>query len=281
MRVVSAHGLRGRWLHAVWIDRARRSLVLFWRDNLMGMAGMIAFFGFLSVVPLLILLLALLGTIYGGSATDNDVRSLLHGVMPGLSTHQFNSYWRPVRQSRATTTILGIASLFFGSLGLHDSIDWSVNRVWHAPRGHPFWIAKLRGVAIILWVALYAIFSLGLASAAALLLAITHTPPSLAAIVSTLLPALIIDFLVFVSLYKFTPTVDVDLRSAVIGGAVAAVLWAISKIIFGWWVLQVGTYNRVYGPLAATVIVMLWLWISAMIFLYGAALSAILQRGEP
>jgi membrane protein len=50
--------------------------------------------------------------------------------------------------------------------------------------------------------------------------------------------------------------------------------------IFGWWVLQVGTYDRVYGPLAASVIVMLWLWISGMIFLYGAALSAAIQFRE-
>ncbi len=42
--------------------------------------------------------------------------------------------------------------------------------------------------------------------------------------------------------------------------------------------LEVASYNRVYGPLAASVIVMLWLWMSAMIFLYGAQLSAIIQQ---
>ena len=51
---------------------------------------------------------------------------------------------------------------------------------------------------------------------------------------------------------------------------------------FAWWVLEAGTTNRVYGPLAASVIVMLWLWISAGIFLYGASLGAVWQgRHDP
>jgi membrane protein len=58
---------------------------------------------------------------------------------------------------------------------------------------------------------------------------------------------------------------------------VGAISWELSKIGFGWWAVQVATYNRVYGPLAASVIVMLWLWLSGIIFLFGAQLSAVMQ----
>jgi membrane protein len=88
----------------------------------------------------------------------------------------------------------------------------------------------------------------------------------------------VLDVVVFTALYKLTPTVIVCVPAAVTGAIAAAVLWEASKVAFGWWVVEVGSYNRVYGPLAASVIVMLWLWVSAMIFLYGAEVSAAAQR---
>jgi YihY family inner membrane protein len=83
--------------------------------------------------------------------------------------------------------------------------------------------------------------------------------------------------MLFTALYKLTPMVDVFLKPALVAGFVGALLWELSKIGFGWWVLEVSSYNRVYGPLASSVIVMLWLWISAIIFLFGAALSVVIQ----
>lgn len=248
----------------------------------MGMAGMIAFFGFLSLIPLALLLLAVLGNVFAGVVTDHQVQTLFHGVMPGLSKPQFlHSYWEPIKHSRVATTVLGVVSLLFGTLGLHDSVDWAVNRIWHAPCGRPFWLSKVRGIGVILWVTVFVLLTLGLTWLWAGALDLAHAPGPAAAAVA-LLPSFLLDCAIITALFKLTPTVRVDLRPAVRAGVATALFWGISKIIFGWWVLEAGTYNRVYGPLAASVIVMLWLWISAMIFLYGAALAAVLQgRDQP
>jgi membrane protein len=241
------------------------------------MAGMIAFFGFLSHIPLALLLLAVLGNVFAGIVSDHQVQTLFHGVMPGLSKAQFlNSYWQPIKHSRVTTTILGFVSLLFGTLGLHDSVDWAVNRVWRSPAGRSFWLAKLRGVGVILWVTVFVLLTVGLTWVWAEALGLAHAPAPLAAVVA-LTPSLLLDWAIITALFRLTPTVRVDLRPAAASGIVTALLWGVSKVVFGWWVLEAGTYNRVYGPLAASVIVMLWLWISAMIFLYGAALAAVLH----
>jgi membrane protein len=259
-----------------------RAAVLFWRDNCMGMAGMIAFFGFLSLVPLALLLLAVLGNVFAGIVTDHEVQTLFHGVMPGLSKTQFlSSYWEPIKHSHVTTTILGFVSLLFGTLGLHDSVDWAVNRIWRSPTGRSFWLSKLRGLGVIVWVTGFVLLTVGLTWLWAEALGLTHAPSPLAAVVA-LVPSFLLDWIIFSALFTLTPMVRADLRLTAASGVVTAVLWELSKLIFGWWVLQAGTYNRVYGPLAASVIVMLWLWISGMIFLYGAALAAVLQgRDSP
>lgn len=103
----------------------RIALIVFWKDNGPGMAGTVAFFGFLSVVPLVLLLLAIFGEFVSRSISAHEVRSLFHGLIPGLSQKQFlNTYWKPIRHSHASATILGIISLIIGTLGLHDSVDW-------------------------------------------------------------------------------------------------------------------------------------------------------------
>lgn len=254
------------------------ALAGFWRDNAMGMAGMIAFFAFLSLLPLLILLLAFIGTFSQGHISPHQIQSLFKSVMPGLTQHDFlHTYWDPVRHSKVATRVLGVGSLLAGSLGLHDAVDWAVNRIWQSPRHRSFWVSKLRGVAVILWVIIFSTLSLSFGWLWAVVLGAVHVPALAGAGWPALIPAVMLDAAVFAALYRLTPTVPVRKEPALVAGVVGAVLWEVSKVVFGWWVLADG-YNRVYGPLAASVIVMLWLWVSAMIFLYGAELAHVVQQ---
>jgi membrane protein len=255
------------------------ALAYAWRQNVMGMAGMIAFFGFLSLIPLVLLLLAFGGDFTAGHLSRTDVRHLFQSVVPGLSQWQFqHAYWEPIQRSHVATRVLGVVSLLLGSLGLHDSVDWAVNRLWDSRHGRSFWVMKLRGLGVIVWVVAFAMFSLVLTWLLAEVVGFVRTPALVTIGWVAVVPAVLVDVAIFAALYRLTPTVRVALRPAIVAAAVAAVLWELSKIAFGFWVLQVGSYNRVYGPLAASVIVMLWVWVSAIIFLYGAALCALLQR---
>jgi membrane protein len=273
----SVRVLKTWWRASPWVRHPVHALARFWNDNGPGMAATIAFFGFLSLVPLVLLLLAFLGGALGGLISDQEARQLFRSAVPGLTQTQFrHAYWDPVRHSRVATTVLGSITLLLGTLGLHDSVDWAVNRLWESTKRRPFWLMKLRGLAVIVWVIAFALFSIWLTW---LLTTFSGAlSVSLLAWAATLLPALLVDVAIFTALYRLTPTCDVEMKPAVVAGTVAAVLWEISKLAFAWWVIDEGSYNRVYGPLAASVIVMLWVWISSMIFLYGASLSVVIQR---
>jgi membrane protein len=169
-------------------------------------------------------------------------------------------------------------SLVFGTLGLHDSVDWAVNRLWQCTVGRSFWLNKLRGVLVIFWAAGLAVLTLASTSLWSLVLNAAHVEGIGELGWLTLLPSYALDVAIFTALYRLTPIVSVRNRPAFAGGVLGATLWEVSKVVFGWWVLQVGTYNRVYGPLAASIVVMLWLWVSSAVFLFGAGLSASIQR---
>lgn len=279
-RADSTDHRRHPWLTlALWRSDFLASVRIFWAENGLGMAGTIAFFGFLSLIPLVILLLAVMGDALLGHVSSQQVQQLVHNVLPGLTDRQFiHAYWDPVKHSHRATTVLGALSLVLGTLGLHDSVDWSVSRMWDRPKPRSFWLKKLRGALIVVWAAVLALLTLGLTWIWVLALNAVHASEFGALGWLTLIPSLIIDTAVFTALYRLTPTVSVRARAALIAGVLAASGWEISKLVFGWWVIQIGTYNKVYGPLAASIIVMLWLWVSAVVFLLGAALTAVLQK---
>ncbi|HEX8918148.1 MAG TPA: YihY/virulence factor BrkB family protein, partial [Chloroflexota bacterium] len=144
----------------------------------------------------------------------------------------------------------------------------------------PFWIAKLRGLGVTLWVVVFAIASLSASWAWGEMLQVLHVPHALDLGWTGILPIYALDVCLFTALYILTPTCKVDRTGAVVAAASAAAMWGLTKLGFAWWVLQVGTYNRVYGPLAASVIVMLWIWLSGIIFLFGAELAVAIQRRD-
>lgn len=276
---VQAPAVPGKEKRPLWPLLLVEAVTSSWGDNVLSVAATVAFFAFLSMIPLLILLLTVMGDVLGGYVTTGQIRDLFRTVMPGLSDSTFlNTYWYPVKHSEVATRILGVVSLLFGTMGLHDAVDWAVNRAWKATAQRSFWVSKLRAALTIFWLIGFALLSLVLTWLWALVLVGLQHPSLGQTNLVALVPAVLIDTCVFAALYKLTPNCHVRLPPTLIAGLVAAVLWEASKIVFGWWVVDFGTYNRVYGPLAASVIVMLWLWVSAIVFLYGAKLSALLQH---
>ena len=74
-------------------------------------------------------------------------------------------------------------------------------------------------------------------------------------------------------MYRYVPNVPVHWRDAVYGGSVATLLFEAGKHLF-FWLSGVATQRSlVYGPMAALVVLLMWAFISGLIFLYGAALA--------
>lgn len=153
--------------------------------------------------------------------------------MPGLTDGQFvHEYLDPVRHSRRATTVLGALSLVLGTLGLHDSVDWSVSRLWQCPKSRSFWLNKVRGALVVVWAAGLALLTLGLTSMWLLALNTVHAGDHEILGWLTLVPSLVLDSAVFAALYRLTPTISVRTRAALIAGVLAALFWESTKLIF-------------------------------------------------
>jgi membrane protein len=81
-------------------------------------------------------------------------------------------------------------------------------------------------------------------------------------------------------LYKVVPNVDVRWQHALIGATLSALLFEIAKEGFGYYIAHFGTYKSIYGALAGIPIMMIWLYLSWLVVLLGAELTATLGEWQ-
>jgi YihY family inner membrane protein len=88
----------------------------------------------------------------------------------------------------------------------------------------------------------------------------------------------IISFGIFLLIYRFVPKRQTYLRHSWLGAAIAAILFEASKILFVWYLRQFANYTLVYRPLASAIALLLWIYISSLILIFGAEISSEYQK---
>ena len=254
--------------------------VLF-EESLAMHAAAIAFYGLLSFGPLMIVLLAIAGLVISESATlmDSlrDILAVLFPVAHHTLVDQLTSF---VSRSRVFG-LVGIVGLFWSGSRVFASLDSSLNVIWRVPASRPYWKHRLLSMALVPAAVLAFLGSLA-ATAFYSIVVGEELPavglkvqnlPFLADVITYVVP-LVLSCLFFFLLYWLLPARRVPRRSAIIGAAVAAVLWELSKLGFDVYLLNIGRMDKVYGAATGIVVVMLWFYYSAMTFLVGAVVGA-------
>ncbi|MEP6635755.1 MAG: YihY/virulence factor BrkB family protein, partial [Acidobacteriota bacterium] len=90
----------------------------------------------------------------------------------------------------------------------------------------------------------------------------------------------LVTVVLFVVIYRFMPKAAVTLRDALTGAFLGGLLWEIAKYIFAW-SLNYFHYDQIYGSVGAVVAVLSWSYVSSLILLFGAQLTAVFHREHP
>jgi membrane protein len=247
------------------------------------MAAATAFFGLLSLIPLAALAISILGRVLGsGPAAESHILNLLHAVLPvkaaGLDT-AIRSFPSP-RGSWFVETVSLLGLLWAGSR-LFLTLEDALTRVWSGHgRGRPLLLRNLVALAATVGAGVIFLVLLLLTTAAA---AVAHLAGGrLVLPVSAWLQAFgppVGAWLMFLLMYQFLPQGRVNWSKAILGAGVAAVLWEFSRMLFADLVTRSAAYGKLYGSLAGTVVMTVWMYLSATIMLAGAELAVVLQEG--
>jgi membrane protein len=154
------------------------------------------------------------------------------------------------------------------------TMDRSLNAIWRVRRARPYWISAL-GYATLLM--LGPVLIVASVSFTTYVMTLSNEVTGFAPRVHTFLlrafPVLMSTFAFFL-IYRIIPHRHVPWRHALLGAAVAAVLFESAKQLFSMYVSVTPTYNIVYGALAAIPIFLIWIYLSWLVVLFGAELTA-------
>jgi membrane protein len=162
--------------------------------------------------------------------------------------------------------------------GVFDVVQTALDQAWRVKKTRSFVKQRLLSVATISLLGGLFILSLFVSTVTddviRAALAWTQGSVALAGRIASFITVLI----AFVILYKFFPHVSVSWRAAWAGAVTAALLWEIAKTVYGVYLIHFARFNLVYGSVGAVIGLLLWGYISATIVLFGAELSATMER---
>jgi YihY family inner membrane protein len=92
--------------------------------------------------------------------------------------------------------------------------------------------------------------------------------------------SVLVTIALFVIVYRFMPNAEVTIRDTLPGAVIGGLLWEAAKYVFAW-SLNYFHYDEIYGPVGAVVAVLTWSYVSSLILLFGAQLTAVLHREHP
>lgn len=252
------------------------------------LAGAVAYYTLLSIVPLSILALVVLTHFTGEPQLVQTLSRYLEMAVPGYAA-TLTDQVRVFLEHRAAIGFIGFAGLvFFSSLAfsmLQSAMSVIFSRHQRGPRRNflvsaiiPYGYILVLGLGVVLVsVVVGAIENLENLDLAALGWSLDLGAASRVALY---LLGILGEVLLFASFYLVLPVIRVRLRYALAGGGTAAFLWEVTRRVLVWYYGAVSMVNVIYGSIAITVVALLSIEAVALILLLGAQVIAELEAGD-
>lgn len=244
-------------------------------------AASIAYYALFSLFPLLIFLVIIGSTVLEIDQVQSQVLSFVGEVFPA-SKELVADNIQQVLRLRGAVGIIGIVGLLWSATAVFSALVRNINRAWHTAGPRNFLMGRLIALSmvgvllVLLLLSFLAATVIRLLSQFEILLwgGIPVTDTSSWSILSRMIPW-ILTFLIFQGLYRWVPNTEVKWSEAFWGALFATTAWEITKTGFGWFISSGLTNQRlVYGSLGAVIALLLWVYLSGLIALLGAHLSA-------
>lgn len=273
----------GRECSLAW-RATRLGFVEFYNSNNLTFAASIAYYTLLSMFPFLLLVLSVLARVrVNGTAGGLTLLDLVSNVLP--SRFEFlAAQLSTLSSTPLNLSVVGTVVTLWASMGVFGAITSAVNHAWGVEKNYSFLTHKLVAFVMMMTAGILAIVALTLAGAAQVVqagwfAAILERYPHLHQL-SGLVYAngITLAFISVVGMvYYFVPNTHVRLRDVWFGAIFAGVLWRLAFSGFAFYVRDLSRFT-VHGSVAAVIVFLLWVYLSAVILLYGVEVTAAWAR---
>ena len=272
-----------------WKYVFKRTLSEFVTDQCTDIAATLTYYAVLSLFPMLIALVSLLGVFGQGRQSADALLTILASVAPGDALDVIRG---PIEQfstspSAGFALVAGIAVAIWSASGYVGAFSRAMNRIYEIDEGRSFLKLKptqllvtVISIALLLLAVLILVISGPITDAVGAYFGLGQTVQLVWSIAKWPVLAATVVLLIAV-LYYFTPNVrQPKFRWLSLGAIVALVAIVVASLGFGFYVTTFSDYAKTYGSLAGIVIFLLWLWLTNLALLFGAEFDAELERGR-
>jgi membrane protein len=266
------------------------------RDAITDLAAALAYYGFLAIPAVLLVVVGVFSRT-AGTDTIESLIARLEGVVPeeALTLIQ-DSLSRATQNRNGGLVLIVVGSLLalWTAVGAMNALMRGLNRVFECEETRGFVRQKLTGLGMLVCVLLGLGLTLGLLVLGPVLAdrlgkAVDQEEAFDWIWWTVQWPILLLGLLVaFGGILYLGPNVELRrFRFFTLGAVVAIVIWLVASGLFAFYASRFGSYNKAWGSLAAVVIMLTWLWLSALALLFGAEINAEAERdparrrGEP
>lgn len=272
-------------LQAIW-----RGVVGVYHSNDLTFASSIAYYTLLSLFPFFLLAFSILGSV---TSNPGDRAAILEFVLRYFP-RQFEFVTTQLDALQQSTVRLGVAGtllMIWAAMGVFGAITSAVNHAWGVEKQPSYLKHKL--ISFVMLIAASLLLLAGLL----LVTAINIVEARWFAVVAVHAPQLSVlhhiavrwgTTLLFIAvvglIFYFVPNAKVRFRDVWVGAVVTGLLWRGALSAFSWYVRDLTRFSQMHGSIAAVVVFLIWIYISAVLLLYGVevtAANARLRRHRP
>jgi membrane protein len=273
-----------------WWTVLKRTVSEFRDDNLTDWGAALTYYGVMSLFPMVLVLVALLGLVGQYPQTSDSVLRIIGSIGPHSAVDTFRKPIQGIVQSKGGAGALvgiGLAGSLWSASGYVGAFMRASNVVYEVEEARPFW--KLRPLQVA--VTLTAVLLITLVA-----IAIVATGPIARAVGNEIglgdqavtafnvikWPLIVLVLLGIIDLlYYVAPNVrQPGFRWITPGSVLALVVWAAASAGLAFYAAEFGSYQKTYGTLGGVILFLVWLWVSNLALLLGAELNAELERAR-
>ena len=273
---------RGGW------DLVKQAFTQWNRVNAPRLGAALAFYTMLSLAPLLVLCIAIVGLVFGAKAGQSEVMAQVQALTGPEGGKIVNNLLLDMGKLSSGLTAAGISiflTLFGASTVLNELHD-SLNLIWEVPntsggfkqmiRYRFYSFALVLGIGFLLLVSL--LFSAAIAAAGKFFGSFLPLPEPVLHVLNAVVSFISVTIL-FALLYKVVPDENIEWRDVWIGSAVTSLLFSIGKLGIALYLGKAGV-GSAYGAAGSLVVFLVWVYYSAQIFFLGAAFTRVYSERQ-
>jgi membrane protein len=233
------------------------------------LAALIAYYGFVSLFPLLLVLVTVLGFVLQGD--PGEQHKILNGALGQFPLVSEQLKLHSLTGSGPALAIGVVGSLVAG-MGVTGATQNAFNRIWSVPfKNRPdFLHARLRGLGML---AILGTLSIVSTTVAGFVGSSSHAAPD---VIAGVLVALVLNIALFMTAFKLLTAVEVSWRDLIVGVIVAAVFWQLLQHLGGFYVDHELKHTQpLYGIFALVLGLLAWLYLGAQLTIFAAEINVV------